>query len=163
MPPVLTAYTQDDIPAQETWLDCATADGGRLRVVLLAADPQATAATPKIPRRRSSNTACHRTWSSRPTAVTCCTWCRAPRPGGPQGVEAPTAACASDQNWTRGILQAEEAPLARVVAELARYRRGYLGCAADMAPSQRDHAMKLANALLTGGVSEGTLRRADGL
>jgi len=118
MPPVLTAYTHDDIPAQETWLDCATADGGRLRVVWLTADPQ--------------------------------------------GVKAPTAASASDQNWTRGILQVEEAPLARVVAELARYRRGYLGCAADMAPSQRDHAMKLANALLTGGVSEETLRRADG-
>lgn len=43
MPPDLKAYTHDDIPAQETWLDCAAADGGRLRVVLLAADPQAAA------------------------------------------------------------------------------------------------------------------------
>ena len=41
MPPGLKAYTHDGIPAQETWLDCAIADGGRLRVVLLAADPQA--------------------------------------------------------------------------------------------------------------------------
>ena len=37
----LKTYIHDDIPAQETWLDCAIADGGRLRVVLLAAEPQA--------------------------------------------------------------------------------------------------------------------------
>lgn len=43
--------THDDMPAQETWLDCATADGGRLRVVLLAADPQAAA--PLLARARS--------------------------------------------------------------------------------------------------------------
>ncbi len=34
-------YAHDNMPAQETWLDCATADSGRLRVVLLAADPLA--------------------------------------------------------------------------------------------------------------------------
>lgn len=50
MPPDLKPYTHDDIPAQETWLDCATADGGRLRVVLLAADPQA--AVPLLARAR---------------------------------------------------------------------------------------------------------------
>lgn len=44
-------YTHDNMPAQETWLDCATADGGRLRVVLLAADPQAAA--PLLARARS--------------------------------------------------------------------------------------------------------------
>lgn len=47
----LKAFIHDDIPAQETWLDCATADGGRLRVVLLAADPQA--AVPLLARARS--------------------------------------------------------------------------------------------------------------
>lgn len=51
IPPDLKAYTHDDIPAQETWLDCATADQGRLRVVLLAADPQAAA--PLLARARS--------------------------------------------------------------------------------------------------------------
>ncbi|MBD9472332.1 hypothetical protein IB268_05410 [Achromobacter sp. ACM01] len=44
-------YTHDHMPAQETWLDCATADGGRLRVVLLAADQQAAA--PLLARARS--------------------------------------------------------------------------------------------------------------
>lgn len=53
--------------------------------------------------------------------------------GGSQGVEAPTALGAHDHNWTRGIVQFEEAPLAQVVAELARYRRGHLGCADDVA------------------------------
>lgn len=53
--------------------------------------------------------------------------------GGPQGIEAPAALRAGDHNWTRGIVQFEEAPLAQVVAELARYRRGHLGCADDVA------------------------------
>lgn len=51
MPSDLKAYIHDDIPAQETWLDCATADGGRLRLVLLAADPQAAA--PLLAQARS--------------------------------------------------------------------------------------------------------------
>ena len=51
MPPDLKAYTHDDIPAHETWLHSATADGGRLRMVLLAADPQAAA--PLLARARS--------------------------------------------------------------------------------------------------------------
>ncbi|KRB12216.1 FecR domain-containing protein [Achromobacter sp. Root170] len=53
--------------------------------------------------------------------------------GGAQGIEAPAALRAADHNWTRGIVQFEEAPLAQVVAELARYRRGHLGCADDVA------------------------------
>lgn len=56
MLPDLKAYTHDDIPAQETWLDCATADGGRLRVVLLAADRQA--AVPLLARTQA--VACRR-------------------------------------------------------------------------------------------------------
>nr|WP_314355414.1 hypothetical protein [uncultured Achromobacter sp.] len=52
MPPDLKAYTHDDIPAHETWLHGATADGGRLRMVLLAADPQAAA--PLLARARST-------------------------------------------------------------------------------------------------------------
>jgi hypothetical protein len=44
-------YIHDNQPAQETWLDCVTADGGRLRVVLLAADP--LAATPLLVRARA--------------------------------------------------------------------------------------------------------------
>ena len=52
--------------------------------------------------------------------------------GGSQGVQAPAAISAHDANWTRGILQFEEAPLAQVVAELSRYRRGYLGCADEV-------------------------------
>jgi len=51
MPLDLKTYTHDGIPAQETWLDCAIADGGRLRLVLLAADPQA--AMPLLARARS--------------------------------------------------------------------------------------------------------------
>lgn len=51
MPPDLKAYTHDDLPAHETWLHSATADGGRLRMVLLAADPQAAA--PLLARARS--------------------------------------------------------------------------------------------------------------
>ncbi|WP_242702654.1 MULTISPECIES: hypothetical protein [Achromobacter] len=39
------------MPAQETWLDCAIADGGRLRVMLLAADPRAAA--PLLAQARS--------------------------------------------------------------------------------------------------------------
>lgn len=53
--------------------------------------------------------------------------------GGAQGIEAPAAVRADDHNWTRGIVQFEEAPLAQVVAELARYRRGHLGYADDVA------------------------------
>ncbi len=53
--------------------------------------------------------------------------------GGSQGIDTPAALRADDHNWTRGIVQFEEAPLARVVAELARYRRGHLGCAGDVA------------------------------
>jgi len=53
--------------------------------------------------------------------------------GGPHGVGAPMTVSARDHSWTRGILQVEEAPLAQVVVELARYRRGYLGCADDVA------------------------------
>lgn len=53
--------------------------------------------------------------------------------GGSQGMDAPAALRADDHNWTRGIVQFEEAPLARVVAELARYRRGHLGYADDVA------------------------------
>ena len=53
--------------------------------------------------------------------------------GGAQGIEAPAALRAADHNWTRGIVQFEETPLAQVVAELARYRRGHLGCADDVA------------------------------
>ncbi|OZI68024.1 FecR domain-containing protein [Bordetella genomosp. 1] len=52
---------------------------------------------------------------------------------GPDGIGAPAPASARDHNWTRGILQVEEAPLAQVVAELARYRRGHLGWADEVA------------------------------
>ena len=55
------------------------------------------------------------------------------RRGGPQGTDAPAALRPDDHNWTRGIVQFEEAPLARVLAELARYRRGHLGYADDVA------------------------------
>ena len=48
--------------------------------------------------------------------------------GGAQGAAAPVAVTPEDQNWTRGLLQVEDAPLAQVLAELGRYRRGYLGC-----------------------------------
>lgn len=53
--------------------------------------------------------------------------------GGKQGIQGPAAIRAEDRNWTRGIVQFEEAPLAQVVQELARYRRGHLGCADDVA------------------------------
>ncbi|MCG2598390.1 hypothetical protein [Achromobacter insuavis] len=42
--------THDGVPAQESWLDCAIADGGRLRLVLLMADPRA--ALPLLDRAR---------------------------------------------------------------------------------------------------------------
>ncbi|MFJ1298965.1 FecR domain-containing protein [Pseudomonadota bacterium AL_CKDN230030165-1A_HGKHYDSX7] len=48
--------------------------------------------------------------------------------GGGQGTAVPVAATAQDQNWVHGLLQVEDAPLAQVLAELGRYRRGYLGC-----------------------------------
>ena len=48
--------------------------------------------------------------------------------GGAHGIAAPTQATPQDKNWTRGILQVEDMPLAEVLAELGRYRRGHLGC-----------------------------------
>lgn len=48
--------------------------------------------------------------------------------GGPQGVFPIVAASAEAAAWTRRLLQVEEMPLAAVIAQLARYRAGYLGC-----------------------------------
>lgn len=39
----LQPCVHDGIPARETWLDCVSADGGRLRLVLLAEEVRATA------------------------------------------------------------------------------------------------------------------------
>ncbi|MGP2836197.1 FecR domain-containing protein [Serratia nevei] len=38
----------------------------------------------------------------------------------------------SDILWTRGMLQADNMPLGEVIAQLSRYRRGYLSCAPEI-------------------------------
>lgn len=45
----------------------------------------------------------------------------------------PSPADRARQAWSRGILVANDIPLRELVAELARYRRGYLGCAPEVA------------------------------
>jgi transmembrane sensor len=83
--------------------------------------------------------------------------------GGAQGIGTPATLSAQDHNWTRGILQFEEAPLARVVAELARYRRGYLGCADEISALRvtgtfplhdTDHALRLLSEALPLRISQ---------
>ncbi len=44
------------------------------------------------------------------------------------GIGALRAADSGRQAWSRGVLLADDLPLARFAAELARYRRGHLGC-----------------------------------
>ncbi len=60
-------------------------------------------------------------------------------------------------SWARGLLIVDQMPLADVVAELSRYRRGYLGCAPDIAHLRvvgayplrdTDHALSLLEATL---------------
>jgi transmembrane sensor len=53
--------------------------------------------------------------------------------GGLQGVSPISALPAQAGAWTRRILQVEEAPLATVIAQLARYRPGHLACAETVA------------------------------
>lgn len=43
-------------------------------------------------------------------------------------IGAPQAADAAREAWTRGVLLADNLPLAQVVAEIARYRHGFLRC-----------------------------------
>ncbi|USX11596.1 FecR domain-containing protein [Oxalobacteraceae bacterium OTU3CAMAD1] len=43
-------------------------------------------------------------------------------------ISAPAALPATRQAWTQGMLVAEDMPLEQFLAELARYRRGHLGC-----------------------------------
>lgn len=43
------------------------------------------------------------------------------------------AADAAGREWTRGVLLARDVPLGEFIAELARYRPGYLGCAPEVA------------------------------
>ena len=43
-------------------------------------------------------------------------------------ISAPSALPATRQAWTQGMLVAEDMPLEQFLAELARYRRGHLGC-----------------------------------
>ena len=45
----------------------------------------------------------------------------------------PQAALAASDGWTRGVLVADQMPLSELVAELARYRRGHLGVAPEIA------------------------------
>lgn len=49
------------------------------------------------------------------------------------GISALQAARPQAASWARRILQVEEAPLSTVVTQLARYRKGYLGCAPAIA------------------------------
>ena len=48
-------------------------------------------------------------------------------------IAAPRAANEDGTAWTRGLLLADNMRLGDFVAELARYRRGYLGCAPEVA------------------------------
>lgn len=49
------------------------------------------------------------------------------------GVEAPAQADPARESWTQGLLIAQDMPLAQVAAELARYRRGHLDVAPEVA------------------------------
>ena len=49
------------------------------------------------------------------------------------GVEAPAQADPARESWTQGLLIAQDMPLGQVAAELARYRRGHLAVAPEIA------------------------------
>ncbi|MGQ0594800.1 MAG: FecR domain-containing protein [Gammaproteobacteria bacterium] len=49
-----------------------------------------------------------------------------------QSIDAPQPANQDRTAWTRGMLLADDLPLGEFVAELARYRHGYLGCAPEV-------------------------------
>lgn len=49
------------------------------------------------------------------------------------GIDAPVAADTGRAAWARGLLLADDMRLGDFVAELSRYRRGYLGCAPGVA------------------------------
>ena len=61
------------------------------------------------------------------------------------GVDAPHAARGSDADWTRGMLVADGLRLADFLAELSRYRAGYLGCAPEVAELRIVGAFPLAD------------------
>ncbi|WP_437879404.1 FecR domain-containing protein [Pseudomonas sp. LRF_L74] len=48
-------------------------------------------------------------------------------------LQAELPATAGRQSWSRGILQADDTPLAEVIAELARHHRGHIGVAPEIA------------------------------
>lgn len=48
-------------------------------------------------------------------------------------IRTPAVATESRQSWSRGVLLADDVPLADFVAELSRYRHGYLACAPEIA------------------------------
>jgi transmembrane sensor len=50
-----------------------------------------------------------------------------------ESIAVPTAAERARQAWARGILVADNIPLRDLIAELARYPRGHLGCAPEVA------------------------------
>lgn len=48
-------------------------------------------------------------------------------------IDTPTAASSARHSWSRGLLLADDLPLADFIAELDRYRHGHLGCAPEVA------------------------------
>lgn len=48
-------------------------------------------------------------------------------------IASPTPADRARQAWARGVLVADNIPLGDLIAELARYRAGYLGCSPEVA------------------------------
>lgn len=60
-------------------------------------------------------------------------------------VDAPHAARGSDADWTRGMLVADGLRLADFIAELSRYRPGYVGCAPEVAELRIVGAFPLAD------------------
>jgi len=48
-------------------------------------------------------------------------------------IDAEAAADPAHKLWSRGLLMADDMPLGELITELARYRRGYLGCAPQVA------------------------------